>query len=78
MQKLSKELIKNLIYEALRYNQTTKELTVLGDDGEVIDTHKDFPEDKIKDEYPGQKVEITKESIDRIIREEVQAYYGAK
>ena len=78
MQKLSKELIKNLIYEALRYNQTTKELTVLGDDGEVIDTHKDFSEDKIKDEYPGQKVEITKESIDRIIREEVQAYYGAK
>ena len=78
MQKLSKELIKNLIYEALRYNQTTKELTVLGDDGEVIDTHKYFSEDKIKDEYPGQKVEITKESIDRIIREEVQAYYGAK
>ena len=78
MQKLSKELIKNLIYEALRYNQTTKELTVLGDDGEVIDTHKNFSEDKIKDEYPGQKVEITKESIDRIIREEVQAYYGAK
>ena len=78
MQKLSKELIKKLIYEAIEYNQTTKELTVLGDDGEVIDTHKNFPEDKIKDEYPGQKVEITKESIDRIIREEVQAYYGAK
>ena len=78
MKKLSKELIKNLIYEALRYNQTTKELTVLGDDGEVIDTHKDFPEEKIKDKYPDQKVKLTTESIDRIIREEVSRYYGAK
>ena len=78
MQKLSKELIKKLIYEAIEYNQTTKELTVLGDDGEVIDTHKGFSKDDIEKRYPGQEVKLTTETIDRIIREEVQAYYGAK
>ena len=78
MQKLSKELIKKLIYEAIEYNQTTKVLTVRDDEGKVIDTRQDFEEKDIEDHYRGEKVKITKESIDRIIREEVQAYYGAK
>ncbi len=79
MQKLSKDIVKKLIYEVIEYNQTTKELTVRDEEGKVIDTRQDFEEKDIEDHYPGEKVaKITQESIDRIIREEVQAHYGAK
>lgn len=72
MQKLSKELIKNLIYEA--YNEK-KKVSVSGDyKGELTDEEIKA----LEDEVGPDNIEITKESIDRIIREEVQAYYGAK
>ena len=72
MQKLSKELIKNLIYEAYKEK---KKVSVSGDyKGELTDEEIEA----LADEVGPDNIEITKESIDRIIREEVQAYYGAK
>tara|TARA_R100001509_G_C4815595_1_gene197941 strand:- start:611 stop:829 length:219 start_codon:yes stop_codon:yes gene_type:complete len=72
MQKLSKELIKKLIYEAY---QEKKKVSVKGDyKGELTDEEVEA----LEDEVGPDNVEITKESIDRIIREEVQAHYGAE
>ena len=72
MQKLSKELIKKLIYEAY---EEKKQVSVKGDNkGELTDEEIQA----LKKEVEPDNIEITKETIDRIIREEVQAYYGAK
>jgi len=72
MQKLSKKLIKKLIYEAY---EKKKQVSVKGDNkGELTDEEIEA----LEDEVGPDNIEITKESIDRIIREEVQAYYGAK
>ena len=72
MQKLSKKLIKKLIYEAY---EKKKQVSAKGDNkGELTDEEIEA----LEDEVGPDNIEITKESIDRIIREEVQAYYGAK
>ena len=72
MKKLSKELVKSLILEAYKEK---KKVSVSGDyKGELTDEEIKALEDEVG---PGN-VQITQESIDRIIREEVQAYYGAK
>ena len=72
MQKLSKELIKGLILEAYKEK---KKVSVSGDlKGEMTDEEIKA----LESEVGPDNIEITKESIDRIIREEVQAYYGAK
>ena len=72
MQKLSKELIKNLIYESYKEK---KKVSVKRDyKGELTDEEIEA----LAAEVGFDNIEITKESIDRIIREEVQAYYGAK
>lgn len=72
MQKLTKELVKKLIYEAY---EEKKKVSVKGDyKGELTD---DEISD-LEDEVDPQDLQITKESIDRIIREEVRSYYGAK
>jgi len=78
MQKLSKELVKKLIYEVVEYDRESKQLKVLDDEGNVLDTRKDFPEDKIKETYPKEDVVFTKESIDRIIRQEVRSFFEVK
>lgn len=75
MQKLTKDFVKKLIYEAIKYNQTTKELQVLDDEGAVIDRREDYPESQLKVDYPEETASLTKESLDRIIREEVEAHY---
>jgi len=71
-QKLSKKLIKKLIYETY---EEKKQVSVKGDNkGELTDAEID----DLEGEVGSDNVEITKETIDKIIREEVQAYYGAK
>ena len=81
MQKLSKDLIKKLIYESRtveKVEETGETVIYRVSTGESEETH-EVPKSKEK-EFLGkyQKPEITKESIKRIIREEVQTYYGAE
>lgn len=78
MQKLSKQFVKELVYEALEYNRELQILKILDDDGEVLDTRENFPEEQIKGTYPGEKVTLTKESIDRIVRQEVKSFFEVK
>ena len=75
MQKLSKELIKKLVYEAIQ----KQDVSIKGDykgkkTPEEIKALEDAAEDPDDIEVSG----ITKESIKNIIRQEVKAYYGAK
>jgi|14_taG_2_1085336.scaffolds.fasta_scaffold124832_2 hypothetical protein len=75
MQKLSKELIKKLVYEAIQ----KQDVSVKGDyKGKKTPEEIKALEDAAEDPEDIKVFGITKESIDRIIREEVQAYYGAK
>ena len=46
------------------------------EDGNVIDVHEDYPIERVEEDYPG--LEITKEMIKNIVREEIQEFYGAK
>lgn len=83
MQKLTKELVKQLIYEVMSENQVEQiEKTGLHTTFRVgSETHK-VPNGEVDEFLKNYSEEdtasITKESIDRIIREEVQAYYGDK
>jgi len=86
MQKLSKGLVKKLIYEARKEavfvkgdpkgDMTPEELKKFKEDPDVD------PDDITTKEglklNPGVPVSLTQESLDRIVREEVEAYYGAK
>ena len=45
------------------------------DEGAVIDRREDYPELQLKVDYPEETASLTKESLDRIIREEVEAHY---
>jgi|TARA_R100000084_G_C4554350_1_gene101548 hypothetical protein len=90
MKKLSKSLVKQLIYEVLA-EQTEKKfkVSVKGDRKDGFLTQKDI--DAIKQENPALtdddfKIEpigeennsITAKTIDKMVREEVSRYYGAK
>ena len=83
MQKLTKELVKQLIYEVMSENQVKQtKKTGLHTTFQVgEETHK-IPNDEVDGFLANyteeEKASITKESIDRIIREEVQAHYGDK
>ncbi len=79
MQKLSKKLVKKLIFEEIskaEFDKEQKTLTVRDEDGNVIDVHEDYPIERVEEDYPG--LEITKEMIKNIVREEIQEFYGAK
>lgn len=83
MQKLTKELVKQLIYEVMSENQVEQiEKTGLHTTFQVGSEIHKIPNKKVEDflaKYPKEDIaSITKESIDRIIREEVQAHYGDK
>lgn len=83
MQKLTKELVKQLIYEVMSENQVKQiKQTGLHTTFQVGSETHEVPNDEVDNflaKYPKEDItSITKESIDRIIREEVQAHYGDK
>ena len=87
MKKFSKELVKNLIYEAIskvEKDAQKGEIRVFNDDGEVVDTVQADPEEieasvkKIKQKHGLSEFRLSRGSVKRIIREEVKEYYGAK
>ena len=83
MQKLTKKFVKSLIMEIMDSEEVEELETTKG-------THRKFkvgeeihqvPNDKVpqflKNYSPSRIQKITKEQIDRIIREEVKFFYGA-
>jgi hypothetical protein len=83
MQKLTKELVKQLIYEVMSENQVKQiDKTGLHTRFQVGSEIHEVPNEEVDDflaKYTKEDIaSITKESIDRIIREEVQAHYGDK
>tara|TARA_R100000008_G_scaffold79885_1_gene61900 strand:+ start:726 stop:989 length:264 start_codon:yes stop_codon:yes gene_type:complete len=87
MKKFSKQLVKNLIYEAIsRVEKDVQkgEIRVFNDNGEVVDTVQVDPEEieervkKIKQKHGLSEFRLSRNSVKGIIREEVKAYYGAK
>ena len=75
MQKLSKDIVKKLIYEAIE----KQKVTVKGDyKGPKTPEEIAAIENTVEDPDDIKISEITHESIKNIIRQEVKAYYGAK
>jgi|15BtaG_2_1085339.scaffolds.fasta_scaffold01407_2 hypothetical protein len=82
MQKLSKKLVKKLIYEAIADVKKAghNKIATVNDKGEAVDTTECEGEEDCEEKSGiiKQKHGLTQESINRIIREEVQAHYEAK
>jgi hypothetical protein len=79
MQKLSKGLVKKLIYESIEKNKA-RLISVSGEEKtyEITDPKGERVDTRVLDSEELKSYNLTKESIKRIIREEVQAYYGAE
>ena len=80
MQKLSKKLVKELIYELI--NKQNVDVEVKGDDKGKMSpkqakTMLDAAEDS-EDVEITEKTAITQETVKNIIRQEVKAYHEAK
>ena len=86
MQKLTKELVKNLIYEALqpkieKVDQTGEMITFKVTIGDTVETHevKEKDVERFLDKYPeDSEKNLTLESIDEIIRQEVKTFFEVK